>query len=66
MIFASKKVASTFSCLADGPTTASLIKQMGEMCKEYPVIKIKLEEDDYWSDLVSFHKGHDNQAGQFV
>ena len=36
---------------------------MGKMCEEYPVIKFKLEEDDYWSDLVSIYKGHDNQAG---
>ena len=43
-------------CLADGPSTASIIKQMKKMSEEFPVIKVRVDEDDSWSDLVSFYK----------
>ncbi len=32
------------------------------MCKEYPVIKIRIDEDDCWSDMVSFYKSKEDQS----
>ena len=54
-------------CLADGPSTASIIKQMKKMAEEFTVIKVRVDEDDLWSDLVSFYKSAGpNAAGHCV
>ena len=47
---------SSMECLLSGPTTESIVELACRRYESYPVVKISIDEDDVWADLVSYYK----------
>ena len=43
-------------CLLSGPDLNNILKLMSNISKTCQIIKVYIDEDDVWSDLVSFYK----------
>ena len=46
----------TMECLLSGPDLNNILKLMSKVSKTYPVVKVRIDQDEIWSDLVSFYK----------
>ena len=49
----------TMECLLSGPDLSNILKLMSEASRNSPVIKVHIDEDEAWSDIVSFYKTSD-------
>ena len=47
-------------CLLSGPDLPNTLKLMFTTSKNYPIIKISIDEEVFWADLVGFYKGNVN------
>ena len=47
---------TSMECLLSGPTTESIVELACRRYESYPVVKISIDEDDVWADLVSYYK----------
>ena len=54
--FAFHDFDKTMECLLSGPDLNNILKLMSKVSKTCPIIKVHIDEDDAWSDLVSFYK----------
>ena len=57
--FACHDFDKTMECLLSGPDLNNILKLMSAVSKTCPIIKVHIDEDDVWSDLVSFYKASD-------
>lgn len=46
----------TMECLLSGPDLNNILKLMSKVSKTCPIVKVHVDEDELWSDLVSFYK----------
>ena len=46
----------TMECLLSGPDLSNILKLTSKVSKTCPIVKVHIDEDDIWSDLVSFYK----------
>ncbi len=57
-------VNDSSDCLLDGPSTTSVLNlMMKRASSKCPVIKLPVDEDDAWSDIVSFYKNMPSSIG---
>ena len=54
--FAFHDFDKAMECLLSGPNLNNILQLMSKVSKTCPIIKVHIDEDDVWSDLVSFYK----------
>lgn len=47
---------SSAACLLDGPTLSSIIKMIGKRFENFPRLKLSVDSDSMWADVVSQYK----------
>ena len=53
---ASNSFDDAMECLLTGPNLKSILKLMFKLSKTYPIVKFGIDDDEAWTDLVSFYK----------
>ena len=56
LVLACSSFHDAMECLLTGPNLEAILKLMLKISKTYPVVKLGMDDDDAWTDLVSFHK----------
>ena len=51
-----KNFDASMECLLEGPTTTSLLSMMNALFRPFSVIKIQVDPDDIWQDMVVQYK----------
>ena len=47
---------TTMECLLSGPDLNSMLNVMSKVSRTHPIVKVRIDEGEVWSDLVSFYK----------
>ena len=47
---------ASMDCLLEGPTLSSIVRLLNERFREQPVIKLQVDQDSVWEDMVVHYK----------
>lgn len=50
---------NAMECLLTGPNLQSILKLMIALFKTYPVVKVDIDDDEAWAEMVTFYKATD-------
>ena len=52
-----KNYEKCFDCLIEGPTIQSMLRSMNVQFRSMPTVKIKVDQESVWADMIAFYKG---------
>ena len=52
-----KNYEKSFDCLIEGPTIQSMLRSMNVQFRSMPTVKIKVDQESVWADMIAFYKG---------
>ena len=62
-LLSGRNYENTFECLIEGPTIQSLLRVMNIQYGSMPMVKIKVDQECIWADMVAFYKGKGHMQG---